>query len=485
MRIAGGLRTWAVPAWLVPAWLVLAVLALYLPTLHASFQFDDHRVVTGDPRVASWAAWWDSMPAIRPLLRASYVLGHALGGTPADFRAFNIAVHALNAIIALFLLRALGTRCGLAAPLAERAARLGAALFALHPIATEAVTYVSGRSSALSASFVLAAALAWLHAADARRPDRARVVAGLLALCAIATKEHAAVLPLVLLAWSFVPAMQAREATRERQALALLTALIAGAGLVLLLATPYAAMLAAALERHAPWPHALTQARGVFSLLGHAVLPWTVAVEHGLQPARGDEPLAIAQLACLLAIVSAAIAGLRRAPAHALAVLWVATWLLPTHSLFAREDIANDRQFYLPLLGLAWFVALACMRGAKTRGGDAPHGAHTRVRERIAWLAVVALALCTLLQNRTYRTEVAYWAAAVAAAPASARAANNLGYAYALACRDADALRAFRVALRLDPGYVQARANAALLARGQLFEPGARTCADARASDHD
>ena len=463
-------------AWGPLPWLLAAVLAVYLPTLHASLQFDDHRVVTGDPRVASWTAWWDSMPAIRPLLRASYVLGHTLGGTPADFRAFNIAVHALNVVLALWLLRALGTRCGLAAPLAERAARLGAALFALHPIATEAVTYVSGRSSALSATFALAALLAWLHAPQAHRPVRLRALAALMALCAIATKEHAAMLPLALLALHFLPREDARGARDERRALALLTAVIAGAGLVLLFTTPYAGLLSAALDRHAPWPHALTQARGVFALLGHAVLPWTVAVETGLQPARGDEPLAMAQLACLVAIVCVAIAWLRRAPAPALAVLWVAIWLLPTHSLFAREDIANDRQFYLPLLGLAWLVALACVQHVKPRHDDAPSRTHSRMRERLAWTAVVALALCTLLHNRTYRTEVTYWAAAVAAAPESARAANNLGYAYALTCREDDALRAFRIAIRLDPGFSQARVNAVLLARGRLFVPDTRAC---------
>jgi hypothetical protein len=92
-------------AWLplIPALLVLVV---WFPSLQASFQFDDWSVIVGDPRVQSLGAWWQSMPGIRPLLKLSYALNHALGDAPAGFRAVNILLHALNASLVFVLLLA-------------------------------------------------------------------------------------------------------------------------------------------------------------------------------------------------------------------------------------------------------------------------------------------------------------------------------------------------------------------------------------------
>ncbi len=50
-------------ALIIPA---IAIVALWLPSLPASFQFDDWNVIVHEPRVHSLAAWWASMPGIRP-----------------------------------------------------------------------------------------------------------------------------------------------------------------------------------------------------------------------------------------------------------------------------------------------------------------------------------------------------------------------------------------------------------------------------------
>ena len=60
--------------------------------------------------------------------------------------------------------------------------------------------------------------------------------------------------------------------------------------------------------------------------------------------------------------------------------------------------------------------------------------------------------------------------------PRKARTANNLGYAYALACRDAEALVQFSRAVTLDPADSRARVNRRLLEEGMLFRDGERHC---------
>lgn len=454
-----------------------ALLAAYLPSLHASFQFDDFRVVTGDPRVHSFAAWWHSLPTIRPLLRLTYALGHEAGGSPAVFRAFNIAVHATNSLLLLALLRQFGDRCGLTEQVAARSAAVGAAIFGLHPIATEAVTYISGRSSALATLGVLVAAVAWLRAETACHPGRWRAVAIGFATLAIATKETAAMLPLALAAVArcstakpsvryrvaaLAPAQTGATAP-STGALVVLSLVIGCCAVLLLVTTAYGTMLIDALQRRPPLENLLTQGRGVAALLGHFLLPWSVAVELDLQTASPADIDAILAATAWVLVPVLAYRWRQRHPAMALATLWIVVWLLPSHSLFAREDIANDRQFYLPMVGAAWLSALLI---AKLARGHA----------LIVGMLLLLLLVCTLRQNSAYRDEIRYWETAVAAAPGNARAASNLGFAYAKACRDRDAARAFRIALGLDPSHLQARGNLVLLERGALFAPDERRC---------
>ena len=153
---------------------------------------------------------------------------------------------------------------------------------------------------------------------------------------------------------------------------------------------------------------------------------------------------------------------MRRRPAIAFGLLWFLLWLLPTNSLLPRYDVANDRQLYLALIGPAWLfglgIAAACHRLARR------------------WLSVAAtttvgvlLAVATLQRNHVYADEIRFWQDVVHKSPLSPRAANNLGMAYAFVCRDAEALREFERAVRLQPGYIRARINLRLLRAGALF----------------
>src|SRR5688572_1298014 len=138
-----------------PALPALVVALVWWPALPASFQFDDWNVIVNNSRVHSLAAWWQSMPGIRPLLKLTYALNASLALEPFGFRLINVCIHALNASLVWWLLRERGMRSGLLPADAQRAALLSALVFALHPVQTEAVTYISGRSSSLAACFCL------------------------------------------------------------------------------------------------------------------------------------------------------------------------------------------------------------------------------------------------------------------------------------------------------------------------------------------
>jgi hypothetical protein len=177
----------------------LAVLVLYLPFLSAPFEYDD-KVEILTNQVLRHPGDLREMVRYNPfrvLLLYTFAWDlWAWGFRPEGFRAANIAVHAANALLILGILDRVSAR--LVLPRARWFVVAGTAAFAIHPLAIESVTYISGRSSSLATFFVLLSTWLylghlhlqarpevadWLKAAGRRRNVvlGAALVAGLLA----------------------------------------------------------------------------------------------------------------------------------------------------------------------------------------------------------------------------------------------------------------------------------------------------------------
>jgi hypothetical protein len=456
--------------------LLAAIAAAYANALEASFQFDDWEVIVRDPRVQGLAAWWDAMPGMRPLLKLSYALNHASGLGVVGFHAVNVGIHAINALLVMTLADRLVQRSapgvegssGGAIPgfVARPGFPLAAALlFALHPLQTEAVTYASGRSTALSTGFALASLLLGIAATDAdvdagrRRSWLLGASLGAMGL-GLAVKESAVAVPAALMLWRATdPSRPAgfRDLLRISALhwLALFVALAAA------LALPaYRHLVATSLATRTPGENLVAQIHAVLYLLGQIVRIDRLNADPALPAITQLDPKGLLGAVVLVAIPVLAVAKRRRAPIAAFAILWTTLWLLPTNSLLARLDLVNDRQAYGALVGPALLVALGLRAlAARSRSGLV-----------LAGLALVGLCVglgvATHRRNAVYRDEVVFWKAVIEASPGNARAFNNLGIALAARCDEAGAIRAWRQALALDPAFVRAAVNLRLAIEG-------------------
>lgn len=456
------------PALLLPALPAIAIILLWWPALSASFQFDDWNVIVHEPRVHSLAAWWQSMPGIRPLLKLSYAVNMTIDAGPTGFRVVNILIHALSATLVWSVLRTRGLRAGLAEVDASRAALLAALIFALHPVQTEAVTYISGRSSSLAACLCLLSLYCWTKSEQAQQP---RSSVGWLAACcisfvlAVATKETALVLPLALLLYS---ADRPLAATLKRLApLFVLMVLM----LAIALSLPaYRRLLAVSLDTRTIVENLLTQTHAVLYLVGQLARPWNTNADPQLTVVTALDWLSATLSVAWLCVLVTALRKVRHAPVGAFAVLWFLIWLAPTNSLLPRLDIANDRQLYMALMGPAWLLA--------TRLSYWRRGRPTAALAAIASLLLV-LSWSTYQRNQVYQTEIAFWQDTAARNADNSRAANNLGMAYAIDCRFDEAAEAFQRAITLTPDEYHARINLLLLRQGQLPGVDRQRCAQA------
>ena len=429
-----------------PILLLTAVVAVYISALGGVFQFDDYLVIVNNSAVHGWAAWFASMPGIRPLLKLSYTANWTSELGLAGFHLFNLACHAANALMALALFRRWPGAAG------NGAALVAALIFALHPAQTEAVTYISGRSVSLMAMFYLAALLAWLRAHETSDERWRMIAAPLLFVAALATKETAWTLPFALLLWEY-----ARTGAWRAAAIRLLPLwIVLAAALAIMAGLPgYRRLVAFSMESREPLDNLLTQIGGQFYLLKQWLLP-IPNIDPDLPVVTGLGPAVALQGLLLAGMLAGGIYAMRRRPWLGLALLWFFLHLLPTNSFLPRLDIANDRQLYLASLGPALAIAVALRRLHLWQLSNT-------LANTLTLMLLLALGAATAWRNLDYRSERALWQATVQESPQKARAWLNLGYACRLSGDNRAARTAYERALELKPDYQQARINLRLL----------------------
>jgi tetratricopeptide (TPR) repeat protein len=457
--------------WIWPL-LLFCSLAPYVNALRAGFVFDDQMLVVQplakagpfDPIAILTAPYWVLFPEgllWRPITSLTLNLDWRIGGGgPFSFHLVNLALHAAVTALWFLLVRRLIRR--------ESLALVAALLFAVHPLHTEAVTWVSGRAELLAAGFGLGALLAAQAASG-----RARWWTPVLALLAVGSKESAAAVPILIFytRWAF----DRRNLRRDSGILG------ASLGAVLL----YAVLRRAVLGTWAgPVPDAMDNPMtglGFFSRLPTALdvagrylalVLWPIRLSFDystpvLNVLRGVTPhllLGLLALACLLYL------GWRRARA---AAGWGAGWTLltfaPASNFFVViGTIMGERLVYFPSAGLLLVLAAAGValeqRLAARSGSRARLRTIGPVRRAAARLGPVVLALVLLgcgartwLRNRDYRDELTTMQAGARAAPESPKMRYNYALQLNRAGRHDESLREAAEALRLNPASREAR----------------------------
>jgi hypothetical protein len=430
-----------------------AVLA-YLNSFQGAFQLDDYKVILSDPAVRSWGGWWSDLGrGIRPLLKLSYAINWATGLGLFGFHLANLLIHLGNSILVLLLARKLtgsSSRMGCIA-------LFTALLFALHPIQTEAVTYVAGRSASLMAFFYLASLAAYIHGRLEGRPLLTYAFSPALFLLALAVKETAATLPAALLLW---------EITRQDRPFGLREALASQAAHLGVLASALAAFFAIPGHRvlidysfalRGLYENLLSQIHGQVTLLTHYALPGRLNFDPDLPTlSRWSWGLAL-EAGILGSALAAGLWNLKRRPLVSFAILWMFLHSMAVYAAVPRTDILNERHLYLGGLGLFLLAGLGFSWLADT---------WPKLRLPVAAAAcalLIVLGLFTAERNAVYRSEIRLWEDTAAKSPGKARVFNNLGYAYFLAGRNDEARKAWLETLRIDPAHELARNNLTLL----------------------
>lgn len=439
--------------WLGAALVVVATVLAYADSFGGAFLLDDRRSLLANPSIAHlWPLGPVLTPAAssatvsgRPFANLTFALDRAVHGLDRwGYHAVNVAIH-LAAALALFGL----VRRTLSSPVlrprwqaaAVPVATVVALWWAVHPLQTEAVTYIVQRVQSLMGCFYFVTLYAYVRAAAAPASRRWPVIAVLAALLGMATKEDMASVPVIALLYdrTFL-AGTFREAWCRRR------------GLLLGLAATW--LLVAALivsgggnrggsigfgTGIAAWDYWLTQPRAIARYLALSVWPHPLVFEYGadwIESAADVVPYAI----LVLGLAGAALFALGRRPVLGFLGGWFFAMLAPTSLMPGVSQLTVEHRMYVALAPL---VALAV-------------AALHRALGRRAWIASGLVAVgfggLTAARNLDYRSPVVMWRDTVAKRPRNPLAQDNLAVALHAAGKLDAAVAHHRIAVTLAPG---------------------------------
>ncbi len=443
---------------------------LYANTLGNSFQYDDLPLIIGNEYVhdlSNVGRFFVSprligdipLSGYRPITMTTFALNHALGGdNPMGYHALNVAIH-IASVLLLFGV-ALSIMRTLEIPRARDAALAVALLFAAHPINTQPVNYISGRSTLLVGCFSLACFLLYARGIEEEEPSRARLcIAGSLAayLCALLSKEEAVAVPGLLAAYELLRLKISVDAKAIRRiAVRLLPFALLTLGFIFYVVRVMR-IVGDTTQARTVGENLLTQTKVVFIYLKMIVLPIGLSIDHVVPTLDFPfAPVAIVSVLGAAVLAGGSLLLTRREPVVPFGIWWMLIALVPTSTLIALKLVMNEQRLYLAGVGILLVAGAGC---GKALGGADGEG-RRRMRQALACCLVGILAIfatLTIRRNAQWHDPMTLWMSAIDIYPDSMRANAQIANQYLKMNRPEAALPHARKAAEAGPDIVEAR----------------------------
>ena len=481
---------------LAAAALVFVGLAAYANSFAGVLVFDDVTEIGENPAIRRL---WPPHEAMlggktlppRPIPYYTFAIDYALWGDwLPGFHLTNVAIHLANALLVFGIAR----RTLLKPALAPRYGRLAlpmawfvAALWAVHPLQTQAVTYVYQRMECLMALCFLGGLYAFIRAGESALRERTWLtVCAAAATAGMLCKESAVALPPLVFLYDVLLTPRAPLAALRRRPW--FYAALAASYLPLLV------FLATQGDRYLEFrdpisrlDYALTQPEVLLRYLRLTVWPAGQCLDYWWEFI--DDPLqVVVPVVVLVSLVGAYLAATRGSRPALWLLAAVVLPLVPTSSVIPVAALAAEHRMYLSLAGLAGMVVVGAVEVIRLAQGNragclgqnevmpqtagasptAPASGTRRLESSsTAWaprvgvaaglITVAALAATTHARNEVYRSKLAMWTDAARTASHAPAVLTNLATAQFEADDFTAAAATARRILAIDPDYGKAQ----------------------------
>ncbi|MBC2717248.1 MAG: tetratricopeptide repeat protein [Desulfobacteraceae bacterium] len=455
--------------------LMVAGTLVYSNTFQTSFVFDDINFITkNDPNVHMTEFSWGALkkaavegePRHRYLPNISFAVNYYFGAENTfGYHLVNIGIHLMTGIFLFFLFQATLRLCSrqdgvcfsgnrsLPSVSPETLSFFAVLIWLVHPVQTNAVTYICQRMASMVAMFYILSLLCYVIGRINFRKGRTQTAVFLFfgciisGCCAIASKQNAGILPVFILFYEWFFFQDLKTFRSYRTLLWIIIGLIVFVVVAIhfLGVDPLHRILSAYTRREFTLPQrVMTEFRVVVYYLSLLFCPQSsrLILDHNypLSYAVSDP---FSTLTCFVSII--AIGGLAAYLAKkdrliSFALFWFLGNLLIESSVIGIEIIYEHRM-YLPTMFLYLMITVMVFRMFKAR-----------------WAAAGVLILCMMIlsvwahqRNRIWESDVTFWTDSVKKSPQKERPYQNLAYSLQIREEFEDALFYYRKSLAIKP----------------------------------
>ena len=458
--------------------LMLATWLAYSNCLNAPFIFDDISNIEANEAIRSlWPLGSVVDKSNRPLLMLTLAFNYAIGGLDVrGYHLFDVVVHIVAGLtLFAFVRRTLRLR-GVESRFRKSADLIAfsiALIWLVHPLQTQAVTYIVQRCESLMGMFFLLFLYCTLRGALSPKPIGWYLSAVTFCWLGMGTKEVMVVAPIVMLVYDRIFLSDSWKAVCRNRWPVYLTCGLAQVALLVLVPKNLAqhADVSAGFQVRGltAWEYVRSQPAVILHYLRLAFWPDQLCLDYMWPVARSPLEIYGAGLV-ILALLAGSLQALRWRPRLALAGMAFFVVLAPTSSFMPILDLAVEHRMYLPLISvivlavLCLFVLVSRLLRAETSQRSA--------FVTIVLIAAAALTVRTRTRNADYFSRTSMWSDVVAKAPHNFRGHLGLGLALQGENKFDQAVAAFERAIELNPSYAMAHHSLGVLqvAQGRADE---------------
>jgi protein O-mannosyl-transferase len=440
--------------WLALAGLLATALLTFSSTLRFGWVYDDPPQITQNPNLQwkrlgflfthqLWASTGMAQSRYyRPLLALWFLINKSIFGLhPHWFHLTSVLTHLAATALAYFVARGILKTQG--------ASLFAAAIFALHPLQAEPVSWISAVNDPLAAVFCFASFLMYRRASAKENPLADWTLAGILFVLALLTKEVSVVLPGIVL----IDLIADRRGTspgpfRRKFPLAYFCAFT-------LLTVPWFAVRAGVLGETAVTSNSISPLTILLSApkvllfdFYRVVLPVGLSSQYTVRLIEHPDKQFLIFALALTVLVVLALALALRDSRLCVAYAWLVLPLLPTLNLawMNDDDFIHDRYMYMSMFGVALLAGLAYawLREKWPRQQLVPG---------LAAALALALAFASTTQSQYWANDVILFSRAVSRAPTNEWAQLNYGSALSARGKYSEAAQHFVRSYEIKPGW--------------------------------
>jgi len=403
--------------------LVFVVLSVYSVTLKHGFVWDDTIYTIGNTAYKEFdlrKIFFSLGNGVEylPLRDVTYAFDYFVWGeNPLGYHLTNLVLFLLNVLLIYYFSAELSLAVDIQKP--RSAAFLTALFFAVHPLISESVNFITCRNVLLSSVCFFVAALIFIRYIrndEGSGSFKSHAALAIFFIAALLSKATAIVLPLILI----LIAVMVPSRRTVRQKLVILTPLVAIGACFFFIFRDVALQSGVINQISSPLTSKIITAVQIpFFYLQKLFIPLGYSASYSADKfsETASSPSTLLSLAGIALLTTVAVVMRKKTPEVTFSILWFGITLLPVLNFFKTFPVVADRYAYLPSFAFAYIAGSTLIR----------------LRERFP--VPVAFASCVLVlllggttfaRNLDWRSDLTLWKANIKTEPAEAKGYVNL-----------------------------------------------------------